>query len=212
MKSTETQGFMMILSSPSGAGKTTLTKLLEKNFSNFTISISHTTRKPRPNETDGKDYFFVNENQFQKLIKEGFFLEFAKIFNNHYGTAKKSVLEKINKGLNVIFDIDWQGTEQVKTKIKNIKLITVFILPPDIQTLKQRLVNRDQSGKQVAEQRMKKFKEELSHWSDYDYVVVNNDLNDCYNEILEIIKEEENNRKYLFDKSKISQLVEQLSK
>ena len=101
---------------------------------------------------------------------------------------------------------------KLKKKIKNIKLITVFILPPDIQTLKQRLVNRDQSGKQVAEQRMKKFKEELSHWSDYDYVVVNNDLNDCYNEILEIIKGEESNAKYLFDKSKISKLVDQLSK
>jgi guanylate kinase len=203
---------MMILSSPSGAGKTTLTKLLEKKFSNFTISISHTTRKPRPNETDGKDYFFVNENQFQKLINEDFFLEFSKIFNNHYGTAKKSVLEKINKGLNVLFDIDWQGTRQLKKKIKDIKLITVFILPPDIQTLKQRLVNRDQSGKQIAEQRMKKFKEELSHWSDYDYVVVNNDLNACYNEICEIIKEEENNKKYLFDKSKISRLIDELSK
>jgi guanylate kinase len=200
------------LSSPSGAGKTTLTKLLEKKFSNFTISISHTTRKPRPNETDGKDYFFVNENQFQKLINEDFFLEFSKIFNNHYGTAKKSVLEKINKGLNVLFDIDWQGTRQLKKKIKDIKLITVFILPPDIQTLKQRLVNRDQSGKQIAEQRMKKFKEELSHWSDYDYVVVNNDLNACYNEICEIIKEEENNKKYLFDKSKISRLIDELSK
>jgi len=212
MKSTETQGFMMILSSPSGVGKTTLTKLLEKNFSNFTISISHTTRKPRPNETDGKDYFFVNEIQFQKLINEDFFLEFSKIFNNYYGTAKNSVLEKINNGLNVLFDIDWQGTRQLKKKIKDIKLITVFILPPDIQTLKQRLVNRDQSGKQVAEQRMKKFKEELSHWSDYDYVVVNNDLSACYNEILEIIKGEENNKKYLFDKSKISKLVDQLSK
>ena len=122
------------------------------------------------------------------------------------------MLEKINKGLNVLFDIDWQGTRQLKKKIKDIKLITVFILPPDIQTLKQRLVNRDQSGKQVAEQRMKKFKEELSHWSDYDYVVVINDLNACYNEICEIIKEEENNKKYLFDKSKISRLIDELSK
>ena len=146
------------------------------------------------------------------MVNEDFFLEFSKIFNNHYGTAKKNVLEKINKGLNVIFDIDWQGTRQLKKKIKDIKLITVFILPPDIQTLKQRLVNRDQSGKQIAEQRMKKFKEELSHWSDYDYVVVNNDLNACYNEICEIMKEEENNKKYLFDKSKISRLIDELSK
>ena len=149
-------GTMVVLSSPSGAGKTTLVKLISES-KDFVTSISHTTRRPRPNETDGKDYFFVNEIQFQKLINEEFFLEFSKIFNNYYGTAKNSVLEKINNGLNVLFDIDWQGTRQLKKKIKDIKLVTVFILPPDIHTLTQRLVNRDQSGKQVAEQRMKKF-------------------------------------------------------
>ena len=205
-----TQGLMMVLSSPSGVGKTTLTKLVEENFPNFSISISHTTRKPRPNENDGKDYYFVTKKEFEKLIQKGFFYEFAKIFDNYYGTAKNAVLSKINNGVDVIFDIDWQGTQQLKNKVKNIKLITIFILPPDVETLKQRLVNRDQFGKKVAEQRMQKFKEEVSHWSDYDYVVVNNDLKICYDEICKIIKKEKNNEKYPFDETLISRLVEKL--
>ena len=205
-----TQGLMMVLSSPSGVGKTTLTKLVEENFPNFSISISYTTRKPRPNENDGKDYYFVTKKKFEKLIQEGFFYEFAKIFDNYYGTAKNAVLSKINNGVDVIFDIDWQGTQQLKNKVKNIKLITIFILPPDVETLKQRLVNRDQFGKKVAEQRMQKFKEEVYHWSDYDYVVVNNDLKICYDEICKIIKKEKSNEKYLFDETLILKLVEKL--
>ena len=154
---------MIVLSSPSGAGKTTLAKLISKNKNNF-ISISHTTRKPRSNENKGKDYFFVDENKFQKLIKQNEFLEYAKVFNNYYGTSKKNIIDNLEKGKNVIFDIDWQGTEQIIARKLDYKLITVFILPPSKSVLYDRLSNRDMKDKLIVEERMKQFNKDVLHW------------------------------------------------
>ena len=182
----EKNGMMFVLSSPSGAGKTTLTKKLADQNINFSISISHTTRKPRPNEIHGKDYYFVNEEEFNSLIKSNSFFEYAKIFDNYYGTLKEPVLKFLSLGKDVLFDIDWQGTQQLK-EIKNLSLITFFILPPNIKVLKNRLLNRHQGQEELIKKRMNKFHEEISHWNEYSYVVVNDDLELCHNEILNII-------------------------
>ena len=157
---------MIILSSPSGAGKTTLVKLISK-LKNYFISISHTTRTPRPNELNAKDYFFVDKKEFQKLIDDKKFLEYANVFNNLYGTTKKNVFDKLDKGKNVIFDIDWQGTEQIiSQKLKN-KILTFFILPPSRKELFKRLSNRDMKDKLIAEERMKQFDKDILHWKDW---------------------------------------------
>jgi guanylate kinase len=185
-------GIMVILSSPSGAGKTTLVKLLSKN-KNFHISTSHTTRKSRPNEIADKDYYFVNNNNFNELIKRGEFLEYAKVFNHHYGTTKKPVIDQLKKGKNVIFDIDWQGADQIKNEKLNYKLITFFVLPPSKQVLFSRLSNRDMKDKLIVEERMKEFSRDVLHWINYDYVVVNDDLEKCYNKISDLIDSEINN-------------------
>ena len=147
---------MVVLSSPSGAGKTTLVKLLSKN-KNFHISVSHTTRKPRLNEITNKDYYFVNYDKFENLIKNEEFLEYAKVFSHLYGTTRTAVIEKLEKGVNVIFDIDWQGADQIKNKKLNYKLITFFILPPSRKVLFERLSNRDMKDKLIVEERMKSF-------------------------------------------------------
>ena len=183
------RAMMFILSSPSGAGKTTLTKKLANNNSNLKISISHTTRKPRPMETNGKDYYFVSEKEFNTLEKNNDFFEHAKIFDNFYGTLKKPVIDFLKSGKDVLFDIDWQGTQQLKN-IKNLSLVTFFILPPDIKTLKERLLNRHEGQEELIKKRMEKFSEEVSHWNEYDYVVVNDDLDICNKKILEIITSE----------------------
>ena len=187
--SKEKKGMMFVLSSPSGAGKTTLTKKLAENNINFVISISYTTRIPRPHEVNGQDYNFIDKNQFQKLVNEKCFLEHAKIFDNYYGTHRENVMQLILQGKEVLFDIDWQGTQQLK-KDENLSLITIFILPPNIKVLKERLLNRHDNQEKIIEKRMKKFNEEISHWNEYDYVVINDDLNQCYAKILEIIKSE----------------------
>ena len=179
------KGMMFVLSSPSGAGKTTLTKKIAKNNQNFSISISHTTRQPRPNEVNGKDYYFVNQDEFGLLIKDSSFFEYAKIFNNYYGTSKDSVLKFLSEGKDVLFDIDWQGTQQLKA-VKGLSLVTFFILPPNIKVLKNRLLNRHGGKKNLIEERMNKFSEEVSHWKEYNYVVVNDDLEECYKNIIEI--------------------------
>ena len=189
------KGMMFVLSSPSGAGKTTLTKKLAENNPQFTISISHTTRKPRPNEINGKDYYFISKEDFNSLVKKNSFFEYANIFDNCYGSLKKPVLELLSQGKDVLFDIDWQGTQQLK-EIKNLPLVTFFILPPNIHALRDRLLNRHQGQEKLIEQRMNKFDEEISHWDEYSYVVVNDDLELCYKEILNIIK---------FEKKGISQ-------
>ena len=139
----EKKGMMFVLSSPSGTGKTTLTKKLAENNKNFAISISHTTRKPRPNEINGKDYYFVSKKEFEDLLKENNFFEYANIFDNWYGTLKKPVLEILSRAKDVLFDIDWQGTKQLN-KIENLSLVTFFILPPNLKALKERLLLRKQ--------------------------------------------------------------------
>ena len=185
----EKKGMMFVLSSPSGTGKTTLTKKLAENNINFVISISYTTRKPRPNEIDEKDYHFISREKFENLLKKNNFFEYANIFDNYYGTLKKSVLELLSQGKDVLFDIDWQGTKQLN-KIKNLSLVTFFILPPNLKVLKERLLNRHKGQEKLVEKRMNKFDEEISHWNEYNYVVVNDDLNKCYNKILSIIMSE----------------------
>ena len=185
----EKRGMMFVLSSPSGAGKTTLTKKIAENNKNFTISISHTTRKPRSNEINGRDYKFVSEQEFNTLVKENNFFEYANIFDNYYGTLKKPVLELLSLGRDVLFDIDWQGTQQLK-RIKSLSLVTFFILPPNIQALKKRLLNRHKGQEELIEKRMDNFNEETSHWNEYNYVFVNDDLDTCYEKILNVIKSE----------------------
>ena len=185
----EKRGMMFVLSSPSGAGKTTLTKKIAENNKNFTISISHTTRKPRPNEINGRDYKFVSVQEFNTLVKENNFFEYANIFGNYYGTLKKPVLELLSLGRDVLFDIDWQGTQQLK-RIKSLSLVTFFILPPNIQALKKRLLNRHKGQEELIEKRMDNFNEETSHWNEYNYVFVNDDLDTCYEKILNVIKSE----------------------
>ena len=204
-------GMMFILSSPSGAGKTTLTKKLAKNNSNFEISISHTTRKPRPNERNGKDYFFVSKEEFNLLIKGEHFFEHAKIFENYYGTMKKPVINLLDKGKDVLFDIDWQGTQQLK-KNNNLSMVTFFVLPPNIMSLKDRLLNRHQGQEKLIEQRMNKFNEEISHWNEYNYVVVNDDLEICYNNILNIIHSEKKGIRKKQNSKEIEKKVKELTK
>ena len=182
----EKDGVMIILSSPSGAGKTTLVKKLSEK-DNFEISISHTTRQPRPNENRDEDYFFVNEIDFKRLIKNEEFLEYAKVFNNFYGTTRTPVIDKLNKGKNVLFDIDWQGADQIKNKKLDYKLVTFFILPPSKEVLFERLSKRHSSNKLIAEERMQQFERDLLHWINYDYVIINNDLDECYLKIRNLI-------------------------
>ena len=203
------RGAMIILSSPSGAGKTTLVKLISEK-KNFFTSISHTTRTPRLNEINGVDYFFINEIEFQKLIHDDKFLEHAKVFNNLYGTTKKNVIDKLNQGKNVIFDIDWQGTNQIIQSNLNYKLITIFIIPPSKTVLQERLSNRHKKDKSIVEERIKQFDDDLLHWKDYDYVVVNDELQACYNDIIKILEAELNNLKYVYDKDSMEKHIKKL--
>ena len=182
----EKDGVMIILSSPSGAGKTTLVKKLSEK-DNFEISISHTTRKPRENENQNEDYFFVNELEFKRLINNEEFLEYAKVFNNFYGTTRTPVINSLNKGKNVLFDIDWQGADQIKNKKLDYKLITFFILPPSKKVLFERLSKRHINDNLVAKERMDQFERDVLHWINYDFVVINNDLNECYQKIINLI-------------------------
>ena len=202
-------GMMFVLSSPSGAGKTTLTKKIAENNKSFIISISHTTRTPRPNEIDGKDYYFVNKLKFDSLIKTNSFYEHAKIFDNYYGTLKEPVLKSLLQGKDVLFDIDWQGTQQLK-KIKDLELVTFFILPPNIQILKKRLLDRHNEQEKIILQRMNKFNEEVSHWKEYNYVVVNDDLEICYNKILNIIMSEKKGKKIAQNLNETKKKIEEL--
>ena len=207
----EKKGLMFILSSPSGAGKTTLTRKLVEHNKEFAISISHTTRKPRPSEINGKDYHFVSEEKFESLIKENNFYEYANIFDNYYGTLKSTVIKLLAQGKDVLFDIDWQGTQQLK-KISTLSLVTIFVLPPNIQVLKNRLLNRHKDQEKLIEKRMNKFNEEISHWNEYNYVVINDDLNICYDNILKIITSEKKGIKQEQNFSEIKKKKEELTK
>ena len=195
-------GVMIILSSPSGAGKTTLVKKIAQE-NNFKVSISHTTRKPRTNEVNGKDYFFVSETEFENLINNKEFLEYAKVFENYYGSSKNRVFENLNKGENVIFDIDWQGAEQIKKQKLSYKLVTLFILPPSKTELFNRLKNRDMKDKNIVEQRMKQFNDDIEHWKNYDFVVINDNLDKCYEEIIYYIQKKINKLDFNYDENKI---------
>ena len=203
------EGLIVILSSPSGAGKTTLVKQLSK-LKNYIISISHTTRPPRTNETNGKDYFFVSEKKFKYLIKKKKFLEYAKVFANYYGSSKDFVIKNLKKEKNVLFDIDWQGTEKIKKQKLKFKLITFFILPPSRKILFKRLSNRDMKDKLIASERMKQFDKDVLHWRNYDYVVINKNLNNCYKKILNIINSKKNNLNVNYNKKIIKRHIKKL--
>ena len=209
--SVKKNGMMFVLSSPSGVGKTTLTKKLAENNPNFKISISHTTRKPRFNEINKKDYYFVDEVEFDLLVKKNSFFEYAKIFDNFYGTLKDPVLKFLSQGKDVLFDIDWQGTQQLK-KIKDLSLVALFILPPNIKVLKERLFSRHKGQEKLIKQRMNKFNDEISHWNEYNYVVVNDDLDECFNKILKIIMSEKMGVSQKKDLDEIEKKVKELIK
>ena len=203
------KGAMIVFSSPSGAGKTTLVKLISNNKNNY-ISVSHTTRSPRSNEINGIDYYFINKNQFQKLIKKKEFLEYAKVFGNYYGTSKKEIISKLEEGKNVIFDIDWQGTEQIIKQKLNYKLITIFILPPSKKVLRDRLSNRDMKDKLIVEERMNQFDKDILHWKNYNYVVINDELKFCYKKIVNILESELNGKKNTYNKTVIENHIKNL--
>ena len=208
--SSNKDGAMIVLSSPSGAGKTTLAKLLN-DLNNFEISISHTTRQPRLNEIPNKDYYFIKEEEFNRLINNKEFLEYAKVFNNFYGTTRTPVIDNLSKGKNVIFDIDWQGADQIKNLKLDYKLITFFILPPSKEVLFERLSNRDMKDKLIVEERMKKFERDVLHWINYDYVVINEDVNICYSKIKDLIEAEINNGSKDYDKEYIKNHIDKLT-
>ena len=203
-------GIMVILSSPSGAGKTTLVNLLS-NQDNFKVSISHTTRQPRSGEIPNKDYFFVSDNEFKRLINNQEFLEFAKVFDNYYGTTRTPVIDNLNKGHNVLFDIDWQGADQIKNKKSDYKLVTFFILPPSKEVLFDRLSKRHINEKLIAKERMKQFERDVLHWINYDYVVINNDLDECFFKISNLIEATINNGSKDYDADYIRSHVEKLT-
>ena len=177
---------MVILSSPSGAGKTTISKKIQQKYQNFKISVSHTTRKPRPNEVEGIDYFFTNEEKFKEKISKEEFYEHAKIFGNYYGTSKKAVLDLIKNNNDVLFDIDWQGTQQL-SKFKELNLLKIFILPPSKEELKKRLIQRNQDKPEVVQERLKAYDTDSSHKEDYDFVVINDNLENCFKQVEQII-------------------------
>ncbi len=209
--SSNKDGIIVILSSPSGAGKTTLVNLISQK-KNFINSVSHTTRKPRSNEVHGRDYFFASDEEFKNLIKNNEFLEYANVFNNLYGTIKKPVLENLEKGNNVIFDIDWQGTEQIRSQDIKYKIITFFVLPPSKEILYERLTNRDMKDKLIASERMKEFYKDVKHWVDYDYVVINDELNRCYKKISRIIDSSYvDHKKINYDKNFIKKYIKKLT-
>jgi len=206
----ENDGVMIVLSSPSGAGKTTLVKMLSK-MDNYKVSISHTTRRPRPNEINNKDYYFVNENEFKRLINNQEFLEYAKVFSNFYGTTRTPVIDRLNKGKNVLFDIDWQGADQIKNKKLDFKLITFFILPPSKEVLFERLSNRDMKDKLIVEERMKQFERDVLHWINYDYVVINDNLESCYSKITNLINAEISNGSKDYDLEYVRKHIDKLT-
>ena len=183
--SVDGENIMVILSSPSGVGKTTLTKKIQQKYHSFKISVSHTTRSPRSNEVDGVDYHFVSTERFEDLINEKKFYEYAKIFENYYGTLKKNVDQTI-KSNDILFDIDWQGTKQL-SKFKNLKIIKIFLITENKEELKKRLTKRNQNTKEEIDKRFKAFDEDIKHWKDYDYIVINKNLDNCFKQIENII-------------------------
>ena len=187
------ENIMVILSSPSGVGKTTLTKKIQQKYHSFKISVSHTTRSPRSNEVDGVDYHFVSHKRFKELIDENKFYEYAKIFENYYGTLKQNVDNTILQN-DIIFDIDWQGTKNL-SKFKNLKLIKIFLIADNKEELNKRLLKRNQNTKEEISKRLNAFDDDIKHWNDYDYIIINKNLEVCFKQIEGIIL---NNKKNLF--------------
>jgi guanylate kinase len=183
------RGFMLVLSSPSGVGKTTVARQVLALETGLGISISVTTRPQRPSEIEGKDYYFVDEEEFSNLTREGHFLEQALVYGYHYGTPHASVEKQLEAGIDVLFDIDWQGTQQLK-QISTANVVSVFLLPPTLETLETRLRYRAEDTEQTIQLRMSKASDELSHWPEYDYVIVNNTLEECVKAVRSIIKAE----------------------
>ena len=179
------RGVLIVISSPSGAGKTTIAKKLVSKKLNIELSVSLTTRKPRSNEINKVDYHFVSKKFFQSKIKQKHFLEHAKVFDNFYGTSQKAINNKLSKGKNILLDIDWQGARQVRKKMPR-DTVSIFILPPSLKVLKQRLMKRE-SSLAFVNKRMSKAKKEIAHWNEYDYAVVNKDLKQCLKEIKKIL-------------------------
>ena len=202
-------GMIVILSSPSGAGKTTLVKKISKK-KKFQISISYTTRIPRDNEVNGSDYYFIKKSEFKELIDQEELLEYAEVFDNFYGSSKSKVQNFIKNKKNVLFDIDWQGTQQIRKKIDKKNLITFFILPPSKKTLINRLSERENNNINIVKQRMAKFESDVTNWIDYDYVVINDNLEICLEEILNVIDLKINNKEIIFDKVKIEKHIQSL--
>ena len=179
------ENIMVILSSPSGVGKTTITKKLQQKYQNLKISISYTTRPPRSNEIDGVDYNFISKKKFEELINKRNFYEYAKIFENYYGTLKKNVDETIKKN-DIIFDIDWQGTKQLAS-FRNLNIIKIYLITNSKSELKKRLLKRDQNTKEEVEKRFNSFDEDIKHWNDYDYILINKNLEACFKQVEQII-------------------------
>ena len=191
------KNIMLILSSPSGVGKTTLTKKIQQKYPSFKISVSNTTRTPRSNEVDGIDYHFVSKDKFMSLVNQEKFYEYAKIFENYYGTLKKNVDDTIIKN-DIIFDIDWQGTKQL-SKFKNLNLIKIYLITKNKKELKNRLIKRNQNTSKEVEKRFKSFDDDIKHWNDYDYIIINDNLEVCFKQIENII---------LNEKTKLSALIQ----
>ena len=189
--SSKVENLMLILSSPSGAGKTTLSKKIQQKYKNFKISVSHTTRKARPNEINGVDYFFFFVGEFKKMINDNEFYEHAKIFDNYYGTSKYSIKQLLKGKFDILFDIDWQGTQQL-SNYPELNLIKIFVLPPNKNELKNRLINRNQDDKLTVEKRMKGYEKDKNHWNEYDYVILNDNLELCFRQIENIINYHKN--------------------
>ena len=177
---------MFVLSSPSGAGKTTITKKIQQKYQNFKISVSHTTRKPRSNEVEGIDYFFINHQEFKKKIINNEFYEYAKIFDNYYGTSRESVNDLLNKNNNILFDIDWQGTQQL-SRFKELELVKIFLVPPNKKELENRLIQRNQDNPEVILKRLMAYDNDIIHWSDYEHIIINDNLEHCFSQIEKIL-------------------------
>lgn len=188
------RGLMIVLSSPSGAGKTTLTRKLLAEDNGMTMSVSGTTRSPRPGENDGVDYYFMTKNQFSDMVNDQEFLEYAKVFDNFYGTPRGPVEDALSKGQDVVFDIDWQGAQQLAEAAAD-DLVKIFILPPNMRELESRLKSRAQDSDSVIAKRMSKSENEISHWAEYDYVIVNEDVDTALGELRMIVSAERMRRK-----------------
>jgi guanylate kinase len=186
---TKHRGLMLVISSPSGAGKTSIAKALLANDDNLEMSISATTRPPRPGEINGKDYYFMETEEFQSKISDGAFLEYAQVFDNSYGTPRDAVEKTLSQGRDMLFDIDWQGTQQLRQNARS-DMASIFILPPSLEELERRLINRGQDDPAIIQKRMAKASDEMSHWPEYDYVVINDDRDRCLANIEAILHAE----------------------